>query len=240
MDDVDIAWNSAVDLPTDTTSDGIVQLSSQYYPSATAYQNVINGADSHTGALKSTYVHPAIDAALITEFGVQTQAGCSFSLPSNQVAESGLGGSGSFALTTSPGCLWNASSQAPWLTISANPNGVSSGTISFTAAPNASNGPLTGKILVGNGTSSVLFTVYEQAACSYTLSEPPFVTSPASGETMTVQVTTQQNCVWSAVSNAAWLTVTSGAGGTGSGSFSWQAAQDTGSADRTGVINVMG
>ena len=240
MDDVDFVWNGVVDLPTDITSDGIVQLSSQYYPSPTAYQSVINGADSHTGALKSTYVHPAIDAALITEFHAPTQASCTFSLPSNQVTEPGSGGSGSFALTTSPGCLWNASSQAPWLTITANPNGESSGTISFTAAPNTSTIQLRGTIQVGNGTSSTLFKVIEQAACTYSLSESPFITSPAAGETITVQVTTQQNCVWSAVSNAAWLTITSGAAGTGSGSFTWQAAQNTGSTDRTGVINVMG
>ncbi len=55
------------------------------------------------------------------------------------------------------------------------------------------------------------------ASCTYTLSPASSLVS-SSGNTGTVAVTTSSsNCSWTAVSNASWITVTSGNSGTGIG-----------------------
>ena len=64
--------------------------------------------------------------------------------------------------------------------------------------------------------------------------------APAAGATDSVQVTAPAMCGWTAVSNdPAWLTVTSGSSGTGSGTVNYQAAPNAG-APRTGSISIWG
>ncbi len=240
LDEVDAFYDAFIDFPGDGSSDAIVQGPSQYYPYATAIQYVINPADSHTGALKSTYVHSALDAALaLAPFNVPTPASCSFGVSGSPYSESGGGGTGSFTVSALAGCQWSAVSEAPWISITSGVNGTSSGTVDFSVAANPVTIPRSGMVQVGNGTSSEQFTVNQGGACTYTLSEGPEVAAPAAGTSSTVQVTAPLDCPWSAVSNASWLTMTAGASGTGSGSFTWTVTPNTGSSDRTGTITVM-
>ena len=83
-------------------------------------------------------------------------------------------------------------------------------------------------------------TVTESAFGSLTLSAST-ANVAASGATGSVGVTASNSgFAWSAISNAPWLTVVSGASGTGSGSFSYTAAPNTSPTPRTGVITVAG
>jgi BACON domain-containing protein len=52
--------------------------------------------------------------------------------------------------------------------------------------------------------------------CTYSIS-PTRATFGAGGGPASVTVTAPQGCAWTAVSNASWITVTSPAGGSGSG-----------------------
>jgi hypothetical protein len=54
-----------------------------------------------------------------------------------------------------------------------------------------------------------------------------------------VTVTTTSGCAWTAGSNAPWLTITSGASGTGNGTVGFAAAANTGVA-RTGTLTIAG
>ncbi|PYV17988.1 MAG: hypothetical protein DMG21_06550 [Acidobacteria bacterium] len=140
------------------------------------------------------------------------------------------------------GCRWNAvASQAPWVTITSpsNGEGLSSGSIGFTVAANPQTIPRTGFIVAGNGTSSATFTVQEGGACYYTLSDGPVIAIQPSGGTYAVSVTATSGCVWSAVSNTSWITISAGASGTGSGSFSFTATPNSSASDLTGTITVM-
>jgi len=85
----------------------------------------------------------------------------------------------------------------------------------------------------------VTFTVQEAGACYYTLSEGPVIAIQPSGGTYAVSVTATSGCVWSAVSNTSWITISAGASGTGSGSFSFTATPNSGASDLTGTITVM-
>ncbi|HLL75630.1 MAG TPA: PQQ-dependent sugar dehydrogenase [Pyrinomonadaceae bacterium] len=77
------------------------------------------------------------------------------------------------------------------------------------------------------------------ASCTYTLS-PASRTSPAEGETFTVNVTTQAGCVWSAASNSPFVTVPSGVGGTGSGSVAVTVAPVVRGGQRVGTVSIAG
>ena len=64
-------------------------------------------------------------------------------------------------------------------------------------------------------------------------------TFPSTGGTDSFDVTTSTGCPWTAASNAAWITITSGSSGSGNGKVSYSVAASNGSA-RTGTISVAG
>ena len=85
------------------------------------------------------------------------------------------------------------------------------------------------------------FTVTEAAggACTYGVSPTSTTANTAGGTGGTVTVTTQTGCPWTAVSNASWLTITSGSPGSGSGTVGYSATANTGSG-RVGTLTIAG
>lgn len=75
-------------------------------------------------------------------------------------------------------------------------------------------------------------------ACTYSI-DPTSKAVPAIATTGVVIVTTQAGCNWTAVSNAAFITITSGSSGTGSGSVHYLVAANPGAA-RTGTATIAG
>lgn len=76
--------------------------------------------------------------------------------------------------------------------------------------------------------------------CSVSIS-PASGTAAFGGDSGTVTVSaTAANCPWTATSNAPWLTITSGASGTGNGTVTYAAAANTSADPRTGSITVAG
>lgn len=150
------------------------------------------------------------------------------------------GGSGSIAVQSQNVCDWTAVSNAPWITVTSASTGRGNGVVTFTVDVNT--GPArTGTISISNRT----FTVSQAAAaappppaCAYSIA-PTSQSAPAAAGTGTVNVTTTAACAWTAVSNAAWLTVTSGAAGSGNGVVGFSIAANTGAA-RAGTLTVAG
>jgi sugar lactone lactonase YvrE len=68
---------------------------------------------------------------------------------------------------------------------------------------------------------------------------PSSATAAAVGGAGTIPVTAATGCAWTAVSNAAWITIASGASGSGNGTVGYTVAAATG-AQRTGTIAVAG
>jgi hypothetical protein len=75
--------------------------------------------------------------------------------------------------------------------------------------------------------------------CTFSIS-PTSSSPPAAGATGTVAVTAGAGCTWSAVSNATFITITSGASGSGNGSVSYSVAANGGSSSRTGTMTIAG
>jgi hypothetical protein len=74
--------------------------------------------------------------------------------------------------------------------------------------------------------------------CSYSIN-PTSINVAAAGTTDNVGVTTATGCAWTAVSNDAFITVNSGASGSGNGIVNYTVAANSGSA-RTGTVTIAG
>jgi hypothetical protein len=75
--------------------------------------------------------------------------------------------------------------------------------------------------------------------CSYSIS-PTSASFGAAAAAGSVAVAAGAGCAWTAASNASWLTVNSGAAGTGNGTVAYSVAANAGSSSRTGTLTVAG
>jgi C1A family cysteine protease len=93
-------------------------------------------------------------------------------------------------------------------------------------------------------TNSVNFGDYTIAyigatpSCTYSTS----LLFPYAGGTSTgsIRVTTQSGCAWTASSNVAWMSITSGSSGTGTGDVQFSVSANSTSTERTGTLTVAG
>jgi hypothetical protein len=164
----------------------------------------------------------------------QAATGCSYSINPTQQAFGYAGGTGSVSVTTDPNCSWTATSNASWVTITGGASGTGNGTVSYSVAANTS--------VARSGTLTIAgqtFTVNQAALnCSYSIS-PSSTSIAAAGGTGSVAVTASAGCSWTAASNAAWISITSGASGSGSGSVGYSVSANTDGA-RTGTLTIAG
>src|SRR5262249_14986453 len=175
---------------------------------------------------------------------------CTFSLsPSGQKFGS-QGGLGTFFVNTGAGCAWTPTFNDPWLTpfpfliphIAFPGGGPTFGTgpgpgkVSFNVAPNL-GARRSGSISVSNQT----FHVDQEGgtpACTFSINPSHAVIDDLGGN-LRVVVTAPGSCRWTAASNAGWLSVASGASGSGTASVSIHVASNTGGA-RTGTVTIAG
>jgi hypothetical protein len=178
----------------------------------------------------------SVDAtALVNNWA--TTATCIYTLSSSSQSFISSGGTGSVNLTASAGCTWSVVSNATWLTVTSTASGSGSGTVSYSVAANTGNSSRSGTLTVSGQT----FTVTQAAAasCSYSLSS----SSLSMGATATVgsvNVNTGAGCAWTAVSNASWITITSGSVASGAGSVVFAAAANTSTTQRIGTLTIGG
>lgn len=155
---------------------------------------------------------------------------CTYSLSTSSASIGVDGGSGSTSVTSGSGCAWNATPSASWITVAAGSGTSGSGTLNFAVAANT-GAARSGSISIGNQA----LMISQATGCSYTVT-PISQTVGASGGTGTAAVsTTSAGCTWTASSGASWLTITSGASGTGNGTVSYSVASNGGSM-RTGNL----
>ena len=161
-------------------------------------------------------------------------ASCSYTLsPTSQSFSSG-GGSGSFSVSASSGCSWNATTSQGWIHIT---GGSGNGTVSFTVDARLNSSDRGGSIKVADKT----FTITQSGAssCTYSIS-PSSRSHSASGGSATVSVTCAGGCSWGASSNTSWISVTSGLNGSGNGTVSYSVGSNSSSSSRTGTITIAG
>ena len=163
---------------------------------------------------------------------------CTYSISPTSQSVDASALAGTVSVTAGSGCAWTATSNAPWITITAGATGTANGSVAFTVAAN------TGTARTGTATiAGQVFTVNQAAAppppCTYSIS-PGSQNFTALGGVGTVNVTAVgSSCSWTATSGAPWITVTSGSPGNGNGSVTFGVAPNSGVA-RTGTVTIAG
>ena len=135
------------------------------------------------------------------------------------------------------GLQLDGTSNVAWITITAGASGSGNGSVSYSVAANAGTTSRTGTMTIGGQTFSV---TQAGAPCTFSIAPASSNLTTSAATTGTVTVTAGTGCSWTAVSNAAWITVTAGASGSGNGSVSYSVAANTGTTTRIGTVMIGG
>lgn len=186
-------------------------------------------ADPNTGGSRSGTLTIAGQT-----FTLSQDADCTYAVSPDTFARTSAGSSEFVDVTAGAGCGWTASSNAPWLTITGAASGAGSGRVDFALAANT--GPArTGTLTVATKT----VTVNQDSGCTYTLGATSFA-APTGGGPGSVTVSAGAGCTWTAVSQVPWITVTSGASGSGDGTVQFAVDPNGTGAPRSGAITIGG
>src|SRR5678815_2665998 len=162
---------------------------------------------------------------------------CSYSVSPTSKSFSNTSGSGTVSVTTSTGCSWSAASNDSFISITSGSTGSGSGTVSYSITANTALTARVGTMTIAGATVTI-----DQAAapaCTYTLT-PSSTNAPSTAVTNTVAMTAGTGCAWNATPNGSWITIISGASGTGSGNIGYVLAANTNSNQRVGTITAAG
>jgi hypothetical protein len=167
----------------------------------------------------------------------QDGAPCVFSILPTSQSFLAAGGTGMVAVTSPTGCAWTAVSNDAFITVTSGTPGSGNGTVNYSVAPKLDIGPRMGTITIAGQT----FTVTQSGIdCSTLTIMPTNQTFPVTGGMGSVAVTTGAGCDWMAVSNAAFITITSGSSGTGNGTVNYTVAANPDPGPRSGTMTIGG
>ena len=213
------AWTSASNAPWITITSGAAGVGN----GNVTFSIAANTGNARTGTL-------TIAAQTFTVNQAQL---CTYTLQPPSVPVGASADNNSTMMKADNGCTWTATSNASWLTITSGSSGNGNGNINFNIAANT--GPArTGTLTIGGQT----FTVSQANGCTYTLSSMSASFTNLGG-TGSVMVTTAAGCTWTAVSNATWITVTSGSSGNGNGTVLYAVGLNLGG-PRNGTMTIAG
>jgi Putative binding domain, N-terminal/Viral BACON domain len=185
----------------------------------------------------------------------QEAAPCSFTVTPSVATSPAAGGSVEIAVgASSPACAWTAASSSAWITVSAGSSGSGNGKVTLSILPNG-GAAREGRALV----AGEQVTINQAAAasemptpmplptpepsptpttCTYTL-DPPAQTIAAGGGSGTIAISAGSGCTWTATPTAPWITITSGASGTGNGTVQFTVSANSG-AVRSATLTIAG
>lgn len=137
-----------------------------------------------------------------------------------------------YTISVTSNGAWSASSDQSWASVSPA-SGSNNGTVTVTVAANTSTSGRTATVTIGGQTHSLT----QSGATPFVTLTPTSHTSPATGESYTISVTS--NTAWSVSSNQTWATV-SPASGSNNGSVTVTVAANTSTSGRTASITIGG
>jgi hypothetical protein len=201
------------------------------------------------------------DGAIVVngeEARVSQRAPCRYVVSPSTFGTGANGGSGTLSVATSSECAWTASRDVTWIAFTSSPTGSGNGTVSFSVAPSRED-LRSASIVVAD--QRVVVTQASGAppppspppppppapspspspspACTYSLARGADFVRVGDGSSSVNVSTTTSTCVWTAVSNAAWIVVASGASGVGNGSVEYRYTGNTGGL-RSGTLTIAG
>jgi WD40 repeat protein len=167
----------------------------------------------------------------------QVTSDCTYTVTPTEKYFGSSGGSVNIDVQTTNGCAWNAASDSSWLSVGAgNNSGSGPGMITAWANANQTTAPRIGHVTVAG---QVVTVTQDGIYCSYTIS-PRNRSFTAEGGSAFVNMAAHDACSWSALSNDNWITITSGATGSGYGTIYYSVSPNTTGTDRTGTLAIAG
>jgi hypothetical protein len=167
----------------------------------------------------------------------QAASACEIDLRISVTQFPASGGAGVVTVAGPGGCGWTVSSSVGWIAVSP-PSGSGSADVNFTVASN-SGSARTGTLTIGGHPVTIQQAAVNAQPCTVTIN-PTSQSVPAAGATaISVTVTAPTGCARPATSNAAWITIASGATGSGNGTVTLNVAANTGGA-RSGTVTIGG
>ena len=159
-----------------------------------------------------------------------------FSLATNSVTVGAMANSGSVTVFASGGYQWAATSGASWLSITGGASGTGTGMVSFACTANPACSARTGSLTIGGQ----IFTVTQNAGGGAFSLAANTATVGATGNSGSVTVASSGSCAWTATTTNSWLSITSGASGTGAGTVNYTCAANSTCSARTGTLTIAG
>ena len=160
---------------------------------------------------------------------------CTYSINPVSASAAAVAASYSFNVVAPAGCSWTATTGTSWIAVT-GASGNGNGKVSYSVTQNRSLSSRSGAISLAGLTFGVTQAA-GTAAFSLNSSSASF---PSAGGTGSVTLSTNPaNAAWTASSNASWITITNGASGTGSKTFTYSVASNSG-ASRTGTLTIAG
>jgi hypothetical protein len=200
--------------------------------SATASQTSGSGTvtlalDPNPAATRTTTLIVAGQVVAVTQAG-----SCALSVAPTAQSIAAAGGSTTVSVSVAAGCPWSAVSNDSWLALPFGAGGSGTGSLVVMAAAN-SGAPRTGTVSIGGQ----VFTVNQAGGCAASINPTSQSVASTGGAGASIDVAVAAGCAWTAVSNAPWLTVSTGASGNGNGTVTFAAGANSGSA-RIGTITI--
>jgi len=148
------------------------------------------------------------------------------------------GSSGSVGLSVAAACNWNVVDDVGWITLTSNPSGTGSQTITFDVKENTTRSARSATLTIAGKPYNVVQDGGLGGNCRvYTTASA--ASFPAAGATGSVGVYSEIRCAWQAVSPVEWVTITSGVG-IGNGQVSFKVAPNPAPVPRIALINIGG
>ena len=233
------AWTARGDAPWVTVTSGAT---------GTGPGTITIAVATNSGDVRSASVVVADRTVRITQAAnivapvVTPPTACVYTVTPAVTSIGAAGGGGStLSIDTSEGCEWSAASNAGWLTITSDSHSFGPDSVTFSAAANT-GAQRTGTLTIAGR----VVTVTQAAAsatptCSYVVN-PTTLSLPSSGSSRSsFTVTTTNSCSWTAAAtNASWISITSGASGSGNGTVNISAAANPTSSLRTATLTIAG
>ena len=163
------------------------------------------------------------------------EAQCTYSVSPTTISVGSIATNRTLSIITGTQCSWTAVSGASWMTVTAGASGSGIGSVTFTIAANPDATPRTGTLTVAGQTVTVTQGV---GTCSYSVS-PTSISVDNLATSRTLSIISGTQCPWTATTTATWITIVSGASGSGIAPVTFNIAANPGAA-RTGTLTVAG
>ncbi|MBL8231757.1 MAG: BACON domain-containing protein [Bryobacterales bacterium] len=174
--------------------------------------------EANTGPMRSSAI--LLDGQIYAIRQLGASEACVYQISAPATGVPAVGGGYVIAVQTSPGCSWSAVSPADWIRVLDGQRGSGSGTVTIAVDPNPGNVRATELLIAGQALRIDQFA----GACTVRLAPPSAGPSPigpaslpASGGTYELHVQANSGCEWSSSTNASWIRISSGFGGSGPG-----------------------